>query len=163
MINLAQLRALVVKPALTDLGLYSEAAEELLIGTGLAESGFVYLRQLPDGPALGFWQMEPATHDDLWENWLRFRVELVHIMRDEVPRGERTAWPTPSLLITNLRYAAMMARLQYYRQPEPLPAATDIEGLAHYWKRYWATAAGKGKPEHFVWMYTTYVLEDTTE
>jgi hypothetical protein len=163
MINLRQLRAFVLKPALRDLGLWSQAAEELLIGTGLVESRFTYLRQLNNGPALGFWQMEPTTHDDLWSNWLRFRPEFAAALLDEVPElpprmtlesSLDKGWRPPlTLLTTNLRYAAMVARLHYRRDPAPLPAADDVEGMGRYYKRVWNTERGRGTAAKFVLLY----------
>jgi hypothetical protein len=168
MIDLRQLRAFVLKPALTDLGLWSQAAEELLVGTGLVESLFTYLRQLNNGPALGFWQMEPATHDDLWMHWLRFRPRLAEPLLAEVPGAPhsddlvtmlRDGWrPSLTLLATNLRYAAMAARLHYRRVPELLPAADDVEGMAQYWKMHWNTELGKGNPAKFVLLYREHAL-----
>lgn len=159
MIDLRQLRAFIIKPALLDLGLWSEAAEELLIGTGLVESLFTHLRQLPDGPALGFWQMEPATHDDIFVNYLQFRHILAGPVLAEVPfpresDGSLVDWPPLStLLVTNLRYAAMLARLHYRRVSEPLPAADDVEGMAMYWEKYYNSAKGKGRAEEFIRLY----------
>jgi hypothetical protein len=162
-IDLGQLREFVIRPALRDLELWSEVAEELLIGTGLVESAFTYLRQLPDGPALGFWQMEPKTHLDLWMNWLCFRPELAETVLNEVPDAPDVdylkmllgeGWrPPATLLIANLRYAAMCARLHYRRAPEPLPETGDVEGLARYWKAHWNTKQGRGTPANFVLLY----------
>jgi len=158
MIDLRQVRELVIRPALQELGLWSESAEALLVGTGLVESGFVYLRQVPDGPALGFWQMEPATHYDLWDRWLRYRPRFADIVVSGAWADPRKSWPPPaSQLVTDLRYAVMCARLQYYRDPSPLPGVDDVAGLAAYWKRVWNTNAGAGDPSKFVTLYEEYV------
>ena len=47
-------------------------------------------------------------------------------------------------------YATTIARLIYWRVPRPLPAASDLEGLAAYWKAHYNTAAGRGTVEHFL-------------
>jgi len=63
----------VIAPVLQKSGLDSEAAEELLLGTAVQESlNFKYRRQMGGGPARGYFQMEPATHDDIWDNYLQF-------------------------------------------------------------------------------------------
>ena len=72
----SQTLALVIRPALEKLSLWSLSAEELVRGTAIVESGLTYLKQHGDGPALSFWQVEPATHDDLYTNFLNFRPEL---------------------------------------------------------------------------------------
>ena len=72
----SQTLALVIRPALEKLSLWSLSAEELVLGTAIVESGLTYLKQHGDGPALGLWQVEPATHDDLYTNFLNFRPEL---------------------------------------------------------------------------------------
>ena len=53
-------------------------------------------------------------------------------------------------LIWNLAYASAVARLIYYRRPEPLPRADDLPALAEYWKAHFNTAAGKGTPADFI-------------
>lgn len=66
----AHLRDLIIRPTLVEMGHYSPAAEALLLGTAAHEShGGRYLSQIR-GPARGIYQMEPATHDDLWRHYL---------------------------------------------------------------------------------------------
>ncbi len=52
-LDATQLRQMVIKPALEKLGLWSTAAEELVLGTTIVESALAYIRQHGDGPALG--------------------------------------------------------------------------------------------------------------
>ena len=125
-----QLRDCVVRPVLQENGLYSEAAENLLMGTAAHESlGGHYLRQQGNGPALGIYQMERATMLDIWDNWLRYQHELRERLRLERPDPERLMW--------DLRYATLWARLHYLRAKEPLPQADDERGLANYWFKHW--------------------------
>ena len=44
-----QLRELVVKPALFEIELWSEAAEELVLGTAIVESRLSFIKQLGSG------------------------------------------------------------------------------------------------------------------
>ena len=60
-LNVRDLRVEVIRPALRALDLWSPAAEDLVLGTAAQESGLAYLRQIGGGPALGLWQIEPAT------------------------------------------------------------------------------------------------------
>ena len=60
-IDINQFREEVVRPVLQDLKMYSPVAENLIMGTAAQESGFTYIKQLGGGPALGMFQVEPAT------------------------------------------------------------------------------------------------------
>ncbi len=126
----------VIKPTLDQLGLDQPGASFLLLGTALVESGLDRVRQIGGGPALGVYQMEPATHDDLWQNWLAPR-------RPELARGvERLVaqWPPGATqLMVNNAYATAMARCLYARRPEPLPAPLDLDAHALYWKTHFNT------------------------
>jgi len=155
MLNISQFRAEIVRPVLVHLGMHSDAAEILIIGTAVQESGLHFLRQNPTGPALGVCQMEPATHDDLWQNYLNFRPELTGLVHDFT-----APWPELSAqLVGNLPYAVAMARVHYWRAPGALPDATDIEGLGAYWKQYYNTPLGHGTAQQFTDNYQTYVKD----
>ncbi|MCG6216260.1 hypothetical protein [Vibrio furnissii] len=149
--NLKQIQEYVVRPALKYINAHSEAAEQLLMGTITQESGGDFIKQIGGGPAMGIVQMEPATHGDLWENFIRFRPGL----RDKLQslasyRNPGAAVPMADELVFNLWYAVAMARVHYLRQKEPLPKAGDVVGMANYWKRYYNTEHGKGKPSEFL-------------
>jgi len=142
------LREYVIKPTLEYIGLYSLAAENLLLGTAAQESKLgTYLHQREAGPALGIYQMEPATHRDIWDNWLAHRPELAGRVKQLI-----APWPSPfsQQLVTNLSYATAMCRLHYRRVHDPLPPEDDIEALADYWKRHYNTSAGKGTVEQYL-------------
>ena len=140
MIDPRHFRDIVVRPTLQALDLWSPSAEALVLGTAIHESRLIYLRQVGGGPALGLYQIEPATHADLCRHYLDARAAL----------KERVAAflaPSPSpdaQLATNLAYATAICRLLYYRAPAPLPDANDVDGLAAYWKAHYNTPAGKG-------------------
>jgi len=53
-------------------------------------------------------------------------------------------------------YACAMARVLYYRRPEPLPLPSDIDGLAAYWKQWYNTPLGKGDPVKWKNLYRAY-------
>jgi hypothetical protein len=149
----SQLRARVIEPALGFLGLPGgEAAVRLVLGTAAQESGFAALAQL-HGPALGPWQIEPATHHDLLENFLESRPEL-----DKKLALLAAGWPSlTQQLASNLCYAAAVCRLIYFRAPDALPDADDIDGLGKYWKRFYNTASGAGSVGEFVANYRRYI------
>lgn len=146
MLNPHEFRRYVIRPTLQQLKLHSPAAEALLLGTALAESGLEALVQRGGGPALGLYQIEPATHDDIWRSYLAFKPRLAARVAIQAA-GLR---PGRSQLVPNLAYATAIARLVYLRQPSRLPPADDITALAAYWKAHFNTSAGKGTPEHFI-------------
>lgn len=153
MVKADQFAQYVIRPALKSINLHSLAAEQLLLGTACAESKLgTYIHQV-NGPALGVFQMEPATHFDLWDRYVRYRVELKLQLLHMIPpdmHGKVGGAPSPDLLITDLRYAAIMARLLYRRSPKPLPEPGDWLGMAMMWKLVYNTPRGKGTVEHFM-------------
>jgi hypothetical protein len=153
MFNPKQFREYILRPVLSSVGLHSPAAEELLLGTACAESMLgTYVHQV-GGPALGIFQMEPATHADIWRNYLEYRDELHDKVVGCVPANGWSSWgdmPSHDLLITDLKYATILARIHYRRSPEPLPAEGDWEGMASMWKKVYNTEDGSGTEEHFL-------------
>lgn len=148
MLSVKQFRVDIVRPVLLHLEMWSKAAENLMVGTALQESGLTYLRQVGGGPALGVFQMEPKTHDDIWKNYLMFRAKILLRVNDY-----KNLSPSENMLIGNLNYATAMARVHYYRRSEPLPDADDIESLGEYWKYFYNTPAGAGTVEEFIENY----------
>jgi len=152
-LNIVQFREQVVRPVLWHLDPiipHTMAAENLLMGTAAQESGLKHLKQIGGGPALGIYQCEPATHDDIWRNFLKYRDWIVN-------QGKRymVGWPSPSVeeLTWNLAYATFICRVHYFRVASLLPAYNDIPGLAKYWKLHYNTPLGKGAWEDFAANY----------
>jgi len=150
-----QLREHVISPVLTALGLRSEAAELLVLGTACQESNLRYLKQLGKGPAWGIYQMEPNTHDDIWGNWLRYNSELAEkVLGFNIP-GLYDGHDYKEMG-GNLYYATAMCRIHYRRVKAPLPAADDLPGMARYWKQYYNTPKGKGTTGEFISNFRKY-------
>lgn len=144
----------IVRPTLNALATTSEAAEMLLMGTAAQESNLKFTRQI-GGPALGYFQMEPATYDDCWTNFLDFRPALAAKVL-----AVRTA-PGPALaadLETDPQYAAAMARVRYMRVAAPIP--TEPKEIAAYWKLYYNTPLGAGTVEAFIANWNRYLAPD---
>jgi hypothetical protein len=146
----------IITPALetiSDFVPVTDAAIRLLMGTAAQESGFgTYVRQLGGGPALGIYQMEPATHDDIWLNFITNRRELAYQISIELDYDMHA-----DRLVYDLRYATIMARLHYYRVPQALPDADDTDGLANYWKSFYNSHLGAGTVDEFHHNYLRYV------
>lgn len=156
MIDPVQLRDYVIRPVLKYLEPeipYSLAAEHLLLGTAAQESKLRYLHQLGKGPAVGLWQMEPNTHDDIWENFLKRNPKLFTkvfrlTLNDETEQADFLQHRDE--MVGNLYYACAMARVYYWRIRESLPPADDAFSMGVYWKRHYNTPAGAGTVEQFV-------------
>jgi hypothetical protein len=155
MVNLQHWRDYVIIPTLKRMGenFNSPSAVCLLMGTALQESRLEYLRQLEGGPALGFYQPEPATIKDIHDNYLHYRPEL-----EAVVRSLMTDQPRDVQAVTNLSYATALARLVYFRVPEPLPAWEDSRAMSRYWKAHYNTYLGAGKAEDFEKTYREQIL-----
>ena len=159
MINVQQFQTRVVQPVLQTLSgwnpaMDSAAAQALLVGTAVQESHLTYLAQLGGGPALGVMQIEPATHDDVWTNYLAFRDDLAKVVTGFAAGGQHSSDQLP----WNMGYAVAIARLVYWRQPAAMPTdATDLDALGQYWKDHYNTAGGAGTAQEWVENYQRYV------
>jgi hypothetical protein len=146
-INPNTFAATVIAPALQSIDMFSLAAQQLLLGTAIQESKLSARVQIGGGPALGLYQMESATANDIWDTYLKFRPELAGkvgaLLSD--PKADKA-----TDLINNDQYASAMARVRYARVPEPLPPLNDIPAMAAYWKKYYNTPLGAGSPDEFV-------------
>jgi len=152
-------RKTVIQPVLLRFGVKNIAAEELLLGTAVQESlNFMYRSQVGGGPAKGYFQMEPATHNDIWDNYLKYRKNLASNVMSflSTPNADRILE-----LENNDKYAAAMARVHYMRVTAPLPKAGDVAAQARYWKQYYNTPLGKGVPHEYINKWNKYVLATT--
>jgi hypothetical protein len=140
-------REYIVRPTLKLMdeyipGMWSDAAENLMVGTALMESDIAYLVQ-HNGPALGVYQIEPATHEDIMGRYIyesKFSTSLISILDsmlyyiDEEKREDTLA---NDYLVFDLRYATIVARIKYFMSPIVLPNADNIHALGHYWNDYY--------------------------
>ncbi len=137
-----QLRFYIVRPALSLLGpaLSTRFAEDLLIATCAQESRLgEYVHQV-NGPALGIYQIEPASLADLWF-WIqhrRPRWDPAFLMAGVNPTNDEVR----DEVLYNLRFATMIARLFYYRVPTALPTESELHNLWGYYKTFYNTSLG---------------------
>lgn len=154
MLKVSQLRELIIRPALKDLSLYSLEAEELLVFTCAVESnGGEFIKQL-DGPALGIYQMEPATYNDVWQNFIAKKSSLVLMLGSNF---NAFSMPDEYRLIYDLRFATAMTRLHYERVPQPLPNKDDANALWNYYKTYYNTSYGAAQRLDSIKKYILYL------
>ncbi len=141
--DIKQLRDFIIIPALQNTLFYSEASVNLVLLTAGCESNFgEYVRQI-NGPAMGIYQIEPPTYNDVMK-YLDRRSGLLSIILKQCFYHED---PPIDSLMYDLRYSTLLARAYYYRFEESLPDKDDWEGLATYWKKYYNTELGRGSVE----------------
>lgn len=129
---------------LLEFGMHSDHCVELLAMICAHESlGGKHRRQIGGGPALGIFQMEPATHDSIWDNsdTIHARAERLGIKRNL------------SQLEVDDRYAVFVARHYLAMDKNPLPKTP--EEMAKYCKSYW-NRTGKATPDKYLSDYNRW-------
>lgn len=152
------MRKEVIKPALMDCVykgnvLWCQDGEEILIATMAIESqGGRYLIQQGSGEAIGIFQMQKNTYNDLMENYLlpRWKKEIY------IPDFEFNAFDRMKY---DLIYATQMARILYLREPNPLPNHDDLNGMWETYKRWYNSVEGKATKDEFIRKYIEYTKD----
>jgi len=155
--NAQQLHDYIIKPTLQYMGgnYYSKESAFLLLCTAAIESNCgQYIKQI-NGPALGVWQMEPATHDDIFANcdvmqdidgdMSKLKYEIFSLA--PTYNADEDLEAVHSDLIDSPKYACAMARLKYSMDQNPLPKLTgvgqvDSRNFYDYYKRVFNTELG---------------------
>lgn len=144
MISFSHLSEYIIFPTLELLNMNSLNALELLLFTCAVESdGGKFLKQ-KNGVALGIYQMEPATHSDIWVNYIQRKEKIKEILAEKFNILEK---PDNDRLLYDLRYATIMTRLHYYRITQPLPEHNNPNEIWLYYKQYYNTYFGKSEKE----------------
>lgn len=140
---------LVIKPVLPLVGMDSESAQLLMVYTGEVESGYDNLRQvLPSGnygPAYGFWQMQ----ENAYVQCVKYLGRNLNLKNRILSACYFDVLPPFESLIWNVRFAMLMARVQYWQVEAPLPKPDDLEGLGAYYLKYY-NRGGAGSVKRFV-------------
>jgi len=155
MFDIYQLRELVIAPTLKKLGMYSLAAENLLVGTAIQESrGGTYLKQIGGGPAVGLYQIEPATAFDVLKRYLVDIAPFVNATHFDISKASDSE--IMRRIMVDPVVSTAVCRIKYHMIPKPLPDADDLPGLGAYWKQYYNTPAGAGTVEEFIKNYDKF-------
>ena len=143
----------VIKLSLTEFeknggpSVYSKDAVELLLMTSAQETQFRNVKQISGGPAIGLYQMEPQTHDDIWNTFLcDHPLWACSISKMGFNKG--------SDHLFDPKYATIMCRLKYYRLNQPIPLSPLAK--AAYWKKYYNTPLGSGTVAECMKNYKIY-------
>lgn len=153
--NAQQLLDFIIVPTLKYMGgnYNSKNAQMLLLATAAIESECGYYIKQIGGPALGVWQMEPATHSDIW-------AECDALYGNLGPRAknlglEKNEYGADADLIDSPMYSCAMARLKYSMDSAPLPSFDDERAIYDYYKRIYNTHLGASTWEkfHAAWLH----------
>lgn len=149
----------LIKPILNELdgsngskkNLNNEKSVKLLMMIVAHESSCLKYSKQIKGPAVSFFQMEPATYKYL-VGWLKSK-------RPRLLKSANDFSPIPSdyadEMILFPEYAIAIARLNFLRFSESIPD-TD-EGIAKYAKKYWNTSAGKASWSDYLNAYNQFM------
>lgn len=157
---------------------YSDVSTELVLATGVHEGrNFDFMKQIK-GPARSYYQVEPATANDNWKNWLYYNPKIAikflklageTLIFELIPQNqheefikdyieeERYKDLNETVLIYNEAYAIAHCRLKYYRSPFKMPEYFDIDEMAIIWKKYYNSCEGAGNEIEFKHNYTNFV------
>ena len=139
----------IVEYSLYKLDCYSDDALALVVRTGMAESGYRALQGYGESnPAIGFWQIEPATMYDMMRNYIKYRPK--HRKALEGLGMEFRGDDIEISVMSNMAVQAALCRLHYRRDKDPLPSWDDMEAQGRYWKKVYNTYKGKGTIKHFL-------------
>ena len=139
----------IAEYSLYKLDCYSDDALALVVRTGMAESGYRALKGYGEGnPAIGFWQIEPATMYDMIRNYIKYRPKYRKIL--ETLGMEFKGDDIEMSVMANMAVQAALCRLHYRRDSKPIPSWDNVEAQGKYWKRVYNTAKGRGTVKHFI-------------
>ena len=138
----------IVEYALYKVDSYSDDALAMVVRTGMAESGYRALKGYGEGnPAIGFWQVEPATMNDMIINYIHYRS---HYKKNLISLGMNFEKDTIMSVMSNMAVQAALCRLHYRRDSKPIPSWSNMEAQGKYWKRVYNTFKGRGTIKHFM-------------
>lgn len=153
MFDITQFREDILAPTLNALQFRDPAFLELLVFTCAAESaGGTYVKQIK-GPALGIFQLEPATFTDCWVNYVVRKPDIINLLSLNLAVHRM---PQPVEMITDLKLAVAMAAL-LYKQRKAAPKDIEIDTLWNLYKELWNTPKGKAEKEPCLKAYKRFI------
>ena len=149
--NSQQLYDYIIKPTHEYMGgnYESKNANFLSLCTAAIESQCGYYIKQVGGPALGPWQMEPATFEDIDNNCDALRdTEFKEKISELITAGlDGEEWFTSA--IDSLKLSCAFARLKYSMDKALLPDHNDFRAVYDYYKRIYNTPLGASTYEKF--------------
>ncbi len=152
-----QLKEYIIRPALNAIGLMSDDALYLLLGTCAQESKLgtflVQGRTLDAQDALGIYQQERSGYDRIWTHYISNNPALRAKIRLYLGYEGKPAF---ARLISDHALSTIICRLYYLTIKEPLPSYKNLEDMARYYKKYY-NGPGKATEKQFMDNYLRYV------
>lgn len=154
----------IEKMGVSNFGTFN--AFKLMIGTIAQESHFKYKKQLGNGPAMSYFQVEPQTAIDIIKNYIYYRKPLRAILNEISDVNERSTYiEVEQELFDNFTFACFIARLVYYRADfkklgfNSLNEIDQVNEMAVIWKAIYNTVNGKGKESEFIENFERFNLD----
>ena len=143
------IRAAVIRPTLRYLGIESEDAERLLLGTLLCLASLPSSRHPASG--IGPFAISAQLHTRLWDDHLARSPDQASLLRGLASQRCFLSDPHAELGF-NLAYAAAMAWLIYETQGVRLGAGASIGTLARIWQLAYPHRSGRASDFVKAWM-----------
>ena len=153
----------MVRPTLKHMGMWSQAAENLLLGTAARESGLGFHLKMANTQALGIYQVSPRMHRNIWDRYLAPKSDLSSLVRGLASQREFLSHPHHELA-TNLAYATAIAWLVYWRQNPEISKIDcgDINGLGRLWQKHFHSRC-PGTIQSFVDSYQALITQPESD
>lgn len=159
-IYVSDLRELIIKPYLQVLGEYSEAAENLLLGTAAQESQLGMHCYCAGTKGLGMYRMTAEKHQELWDTYLVQSPDLASLQRGLASQQQFLKNPHGELM-GNLSYATGMAWMIYRRAGIDTSNTLDSSALAQIWAKLFDNGTGSPRnADDFIQSYRQLVMGD---
>jgi hypothetical protein len=98
--------------------------------------------------------MEELTYNEVWASYLSSHSHLAYKILQATYMSTKPPFP---MLMHNIYYATLIARINYMRFKDPIPPADDLTGIAEYYKKFWNTSLGKATPQGAIENYHKFI------
>ena len=141
--------ARIAEQVLKHMCVYSDEAMDLVMRIGAVESLYQNIEQQSESsPAVGFFQVELATSNDIYENYLMFRKHSMLPLVEQITGYAFADEPWNRFqIMSNIALQVALCRLKYLRVPHPIPKSVNAQ--AEYWLKYY-NGGGKGTVDKFI-------------
>ena len=142
-----------IRKVLTECNVsFDEHKVNQIIGTAIIESNVTNVKQQGGGPALGYFQMEPRTREDILTNYIGYHP----LMMKQLSKAVGSLSCSDKEFMLNPALQVVFCWLHYRRYKA---WGENVWMYAVNWKRKYNTMKGKGKSSEYVKRYLKY-MED---
>jgi hypothetical protein len=141
--DLLIIKKYAIETPLQTVGLGLQGGVDQVFYTGELETRYKTIYQV-NGPALSWFQIEPATHTDV-KHWLLNGLNG-GLTERILKFCNLKELPLDDYLLVDQRYAAIICRLVYFRNKAPMPTSKNAIDIANTHKLVYNTKDGKADP-----------------